>query len=115
MDEISFVHLYNQNRVKRLGLDAAIIFRYLLYLLQQNLRKKIFNKMTENYGHMKLKKRMPDFLGYLKENIMRKAIKNLMDYGLFIKRNFNNSHMDRTNWYTFFYQNLISENEGENK
>lgn len=91
-----------------ISLDAAIIYNHILYWLRINAdRSDVF--IDGKYWMYETQKKMAEFFGFMSEDRVYKAIKDLVKHGLLLKENFNKSPMDKTNWYTVSNQSLIKD------
>jgi DNA-binding Lrp family transcriptional regulator len=108
-------HSINQGIARHLGLDCAAVLSHIIYWLQINASKKDAEMIEGKYWMYETQKQIADFLGYLSEDTVQKALKKLVELGILIKGNFNKNAFDRTTWYTVFDQEIIKPFNGIKK
>lgn len=95
-----FSHSFDTGIALELGLNAAIVYNHIYYWVERNSKTKDAEMIDGRYWMYESQKEMADFLGYLSEDEIQRAIKKLLDAGLIVKGNFNKNVFNRTNWYS---------------
>lgn len=103
---------FDHGIARNIGLNAAIVFNHIVYWLRCNALKKNPDIHENKIWMYETQKDIADFLGFMSEDDVQKAIKKLYDAGLLIKGNFNRNPIDRRQWYTTPNQlSFLSEKE----
>ncbi len=102
-------HAFNQGLAISIGIEPAILFTHITYWLQINAFRNPDDKIDGCYWMYESQKQMSEFLGYLSEDQVSRALKVLIKKGLIIKGNYNRNAFDRTSWYTVYDQKLIEK------
>jgi hypothetical protein len=103
-------HSCDQGLACIVGLEAAHVFNHIIYWLRINAKKESARIIDGKHWMYETQKEIAEFLGYLNEDQVCRAIKKLVDSGILIAENHNSNKFLKTNWYTVVDQELITGN-----
>lgn len=105
-------HHFNTNIAKKYGIEEAIILHHFYYWIAKNAanRCNFHDGLFWTYNSRKV---FCTFFGYMSETKIFRVIRHLEEKGLIVKSNFNESKMNRTNWYAITIDGLkyLKEND----
>ncbi|SFC07301.1 hypothetical protein SAMN05421747_1049 [Parapedobacter composti] len=98
-------HSFNVDVAKEFGIPAAIILKNIAFWIEKNVAngKNQFDGRTWTYNSYKA---WHALFPYLSQKQLRTTLNKLVEKGVLLKGNFNQSTYDRTNWYAFADENL---------
>ena len=103
-------HFFDTQIAKKYGIVEAIIMDNMWFWITKNIadEKYYFDGRFWTYGS---NLSFANYFEYLTPNQIRRAIDKLVQEGILIKGNYNQSTYDRTNWYAFtdFGQSLMQD------
>ena len=108
------VHVFNSDIAKKYGVNAAVLMSFLWECIEEKSTRQ--PQLHEGKVWFRCSvQMMTAFFPYLSYDEIRYALKRLVKARVLIRGQFNESHFDRTNWYTFteFGQFLMTESEGD--
>lgn len=90
--------MFYPSLAKEIGVNEAILFQELHYWLKESKKVKNGKKwVCMTYDEIQ------ERLSFFSVNTIKKIIKKLSDSNLILIDNFNESKMEKTNWYTINY------------
>lgn len=92
-------HSFDVEIAKKYGINQAIILNHLGFLIEKN-RANDKHYHDGKYWAYTSKKAFSELLPYMTERQISYALDKLEKEGLIIKGNYNESHYDRTLWYS---------------
>lgn len=91
-------HSFNVEIAAKFGIESAVILNFLEFWISKNkANEKHFH--DGRYWTYNSNKAMLEIFPYMTENIIRKAVKRLVDGGILVTGNYNEDKWDRTLWY----------------
>ncbi len=93
-------HSFSVEHAELYGIECAIIIHHFQFWIEQNKRlgKNFYEGKTWVY---QTQKEIAAVYPYWSEDVVYKLLKKMVVKGILIKKNFNRSQFDRTQWYAF--------------
>lgn len=102
-----YAHSFDSGVAMIVGLHAAILYNHIVYWININMRKKGEEKREGKFWMYETQKEMAEFFGYMSEDDIYRAIKNLIENQYIIKGNFNKNGFNRTSWYALYDESVL--------
>jgi hypothetical protein len=106
------MHLFNENVAAQYGIAEAVIINHFQFWIANNKR----NGRNEHDGRTwtyNTTKALAETFPYLSEKQIWLAINKLVEAGVLMKGNYNQTAYDRTTWYAFTLESFWIKPEGE--
>ncbi|HBD95735.1 MAG TPA: hypothetical protein DC057_16320, partial [Spirochaetia bacterium] len=105
---MSICNVYmNEELAKKYGINSAIILQNFAFWITLN-KKNNSNYIDGKFWSFQTLKKLTDKFPFLTQNKIRYAIDKLVFEGILIKGNFNKTKYDRTVWYAFNDDTMLS-------
>lgn len=96
--EIKMLHSFDIDIAQKFGINQAIILNHLYFWIEKNrANEKHFH--DGHYWTYSTTKALTKIFPYMTDKQIKYALSKLVEFGLIIKGNYNNSPYDRTNWF----------------